>query len=179
MDYISVLGPIDPQVRNKEGSWVAALGYLDKVNDFIKKAQKGKLTHAEVLILKDFDLAELKSYEDARDLAIDLLKKWLVEYKFKNWKKHRTNPPQNGENIVTPEEKKKRAEEIAIALSDNNKWKSHGRPINIESLKKLRLEIIDYSNDEKRELIIDYYNLFIDYVSQKGFKQFIHTKNIF
>jgi ClpP class serine protease len=30
MDYFSVLGPIDPQVQNKEGRYVAALGYLDK-----------------------------------------------------------------------------------------------------------------------------------------------------
>ena len=29
MDYYSVLGPIDPQVQNKDGRWVAALGYLD------------------------------------------------------------------------------------------------------------------------------------------------------
>ena len=35
MDYFSVLGPIDPQVQNKEGKWVAALGYLDKVNEYI------------------------------------------------------------------------------------------------------------------------------------------------
>lgn len=33
MDYFSVLGPIDPQVQNKEGKWVPALGYLDKVNE--------------------------------------------------------------------------------------------------------------------------------------------------
>ena len=31
MDYYSVLGPIDPQVRNKDGKFVAALGYLDKI----------------------------------------------------------------------------------------------------------------------------------------------------
>lgn len=37
MDYFSVLGPIDPQVQNKEGKWVAALGYLDKVNEYIEK----------------------------------------------------------------------------------------------------------------------------------------------
>jgi ClpP class serine protease len=28
MDFYSVLGPIDPQVRNKEGKYVPALGYL-------------------------------------------------------------------------------------------------------------------------------------------------------
>lgn len=40
MNYYSVLGPIDPQVQNKDGNFVAALGYLDKVNEMIEKAKK-------------------------------------------------------------------------------------------------------------------------------------------
>lgn len=88
MDYSSVLGPIDPQVPNKDGKYVAALGYLDKVNEFIDKAQKGILTNAELIWLKEIDLGELRSFEQARDLTTDLLKKWLVVYKFKNWSNH-------------------------------------------------------------------------------------------
>ena len=30
-------------------------------------------------------LAELRSYEQARDLTISLLKEWLVTFKFKSW----------------------------------------------------------------------------------------------
>ena len=92
MDYFSVLGPIDPQVQNKDGKWVAALGYLDKINELIDKAKKNTLTQAEFVILKDFDLAELKGYEQAKELTIDLLKKWLVKFKFKDWSNHQTNP---------------------------------------------------------------------------------------
>ena len=44
MDYSSVLGPIDPQVPNKDGKYVAALGYLDKVKEIIDKAQNGLQT---------------------------------------------------------------------------------------------------------------------------------------
>jgi ClpP class serine protease len=33
MNYNSVLGPIDPQVRSKDGHWVATLGYLDKIKN--------------------------------------------------------------------------------------------------------------------------------------------------
>lgn len=127
MDYFSVLGPIDPQVQNKEGKLVAALGYLDKINELIEKTKNNELTNAEFIILKDFDLAELRGYEQAKELTIALLKKWLVKYKFKNWTKHMTNPDLVGSE-VTDEEKKKRAEEIADKLSDNNLWKSHGRP---------------------------------------------------
>lgn len=171
MDYFSVLGPIDPQVQNKEGKWVAALGYLDKVNEYIERAKKGTLTNVEFAILKDFDLAELRSFEQARDLTIDLLKKWLVKYKFKNWTKHN-----NGQD-VTIEEKEQRAKEIAAHLSDNNDWKSHGRPINIEALKDLKLEIEDYSNNvELRMKIRDYYETMSDYIRLKGFSIFIHDR---
>jgi hypothetical protein len=176
MDYFSVLGPIDPQVQNREGKLVAALGYLDKINELLAKAQNNTLTQAEFIILKDFDLAELRGYEQAKDLTIALLEKWLVKYKFKNWNNHRTNP-ELIDTSVTEEQKISRAKEIASHLSDNNKWKSHGRPIDIEALKELRLEIDDYSNDTpRRTLIRDYYELVADYVLSRGYRNFIHTR---
>ncbi|HJA55295.1 MAG TPA: serine dehydrogenasease [Candidatus Bacteroides intestinigallinarum] len=172
MDYFSVLGPIDPQVKNKEGNFVPALGYLDKVNELIKKAQDNKLTNAEFLILKDFDLAELRAYEQAKELTISLLKKWLVKYKFKNWSTHESSG-----TPVTSKEKEKRAEEIAAALGDNKRWKSHGRPINIEELEELKLKIEDFSdNDELRNVIRNYYKLLQNYTKTYNFNLFIHTR---
>lgn len=47
MNYYSALGPIDPQVQNKDGKLVAALGYLDKINELLQKAQARTLTEAE------------------------------------------------------------------------------------------------------------------------------------
>ena len=176
MDYFSVLGPIDPQVQNREGKLVAALGYLDKINELLVKAQNNTLTKAEFIILKDFDLAELRGYEQAKDLTIALLEKWLVNYKFKNWDKHRTNPDLKGQP-VSEDEKIARAKEIAGHLSNNNKWKSHGRPIDINALKELRLEIDDYSNNkERRTLIRDYYELVADYVISRNYRNFVHTR---
>lgn len=171
MDYFSVLGPIDPQVKNKEGKFVPALGYLDKVNSLIDKAKNGSLTNAEFLILKDFDLAELRAYEQAKELTITLLKKWLVKYKFKNWNKHANGNP------VTLQEKEKRAEEIADKLGDNNIWKSHGRPICIEELENLKLKIEDYSDQETlRKVIRRYYNLSKDMINKYGLNIFIQTR---
>lgn len=171
MDYFSVLGPIDPQVKNKEGKFVPALGYLDKVNSLIDKARNGSLTNAEFLILKDFDLAELRAYEQAKELTVTLLKKWLVKYKFKNWDKHK-----NG-NSVTMAEKEKRAEEIADKLGDNNIWKSHARPICIEELENLKLKIEDYSDKETlRKVIRKYYNLSKDMINKYGLNIFIQTR---
>lgn len=171
MDYFSVLGPIDPQVRNKEGKFVPALGYLDKVNSLLEKAKNGTLTNAEFLILKDFDLAELRAYEQAKELTISLLKKWLVKYKFKNWNHHSNNSP------VTDKEKEKRAEYIANKLGDNNVWKSHGRPIFIEELEELKLKIVDFTDQkELRSCIRKYYNLSKDLINKYGLDIFIQTR---
>lgn len=177
MDYHSVLGPIDPQVPNKDGMYVPALGYLDKINELIEKARNNTLTDAEFIILKDFDLAELRAYEQAKELTIDLLKKWLVKYKFKNWSTHRTNPDKLHQPVTT-EEKQERAEEIADKLSDNGHWKSHGRPINIEILEgELKLEIEDYTDEGRtRTMIRDYHELLLDYVVKNRYPIFVHTK---
>lgn len=172
MDYFSVLGPIDPQVKNREGNFVPALGYLDKVNELIEKAKTNTLSNAEFLILKDFDLAELRGYEQAKELTISLLEKWLVKYKFKNWNIHETQG-----TPVTQNDKINRAKEIADALGDNKRWKSHGRPINIEALEDLKLKINDYSGEnEIRGKIRGYYNLLRNYLGTYNIPIFIHTR---
>ena len=171
MDYSSVLGPIDPQVPNKDNKYVAALGYLDKVNEFIAKAAAGKLTNAELIWLKEIDLGELRSFEQARDLTIDLLKKWLVVYKFKNWNKHHDG------SDVTKADKEKRAEDIAKELSNNNRWKSHGKGITISELASLKLKIEDFSGDVNlRPLIRDYYNTMDEYIRMRSIQLFIHDR---
>ena len=179
MDYFSVLGPIDPQVQNKEGKWVPALGYLDKVNELLEKAKNNSLTQAEFLILKDFDLAELRAYEQAKELTIALLKKWLVKYKFKNWIKHSTTPMLLNK-AVTDEEKEKRAEEIADELGNNKTWKSHSRPINMETLvndPKLRLKIEDFGKiPERKRMIREYYILLLDYITKNEYQIFTHSR---
>jgi len=172
MDFYSVLGPIDPQVVNKDGKWVSALGYLDKIKELLDKANKPEFSAVEFSILKDFDLGELKSYEQAKDLTIDLLKKWLVRYKFKNWEYHSSTKEK-----VTEDDKLQRAEDIARDLSDNNKWKSHGRPINIEELSKLKLKIEDYSADVNKTTVIrEYYDLLSDYLKKSNARVFIHSR---
>jgi membrane-bound ClpP family serine protease len=172
MDYYSVLGPIDPQIQNREGKWIPALGYLDKINELIQKAQNNTLTQAEFIILKDFDLAELRAYEQAKELTIDLLKKWLVEYKFKTWTHHKTGAE------VTHAEKVQRAAEIADKLSNNNIWKSHSRPLSIEVLEELKLKINDFGKEEcLRNLLRPYHRLVTDFVDKNRYNMFIQTRS--
>ena len=171
MDYTSSLGPIDPQVMTSDGSgYVAAMGYLDKIEEM---ADKSELSQPDVVLLSQLDLGKLALYEQAQNLSIDLLKTWLVKYKFKSWTKHRTTNP--GEP-VTEEEKTARAEEIAKALSDNKLWHSHGRSLDINKLKALRLEICDYSNNEElRSKIRTYNDSLSSYCDRMGFQVFFHS----
>lgn len=175
MNYNSVLGPIDPQVQNREGHMVAALGYLDKFEEMIEKSRKKQLTDAEFLLLKGLDLGDIREYEQARDLAIVLTKNWLVHYKFADWQIHSSSG-----QPVTSGEKAKRAEEIATCLSDNNRWKTHGRPINMKTLTdELRLKITDYENvDDGKlgELIKSYYEFEMEYIINHKYVRFIHTR---
>jgi len=179
MDYSSSLGPIDPQVFNGK-EWVPALGYLDKVEQLLEKARNNALTNAEFLILQGIDLALLSRYEQARDLTITLLKKWLVEYKFRDWPTHQSNAAKLGQP-VTNEEKQARAEEIAKLLGDNKLWHSHGRMIGPGTLRRvLRLKIDDYSSDATlKRLIRSYNDLLVEYIARTQLKYFMHSRNYF
>lgn len=179
MDYSSSLGPIDPQVFNGK-EWVPALGYLDKVEQLLEKARKGDLTNAEFLILQGIDLALLSRYEQARDLTVTLLKKWLVEFKFRDWNVHTTNPAKKGKP-VTPDEKRERAEEIAKSLGDNKVWHSHGRMIGPGTLERiLRLKVDDYSADATlKPLIRGYNDLLVEYIGRGQYKHFMHSRKYF
>ena len=172
MDYNSVLGPIDPQVPNKDGRFVPALGYLEKINMLLEKAQNETICEAEFLILKDFDLAEISLYEQAVNLTEVLLVDWLAKYKFKNWNIRATS-----KKIVDEQDKKDRAAEIAKSLSDYDRWKAHGRPLNIQVLRDLKLEIEDFGEDpEAQELILECHNICEDYMTHNDMRAFICTR---
>jgi len=179
MDYSSSLGPIDPQVFNGK-EYVPAMGYLDQVEKLLAKAKDNTITQAEFLILQSLDLAMLSRYEQAKNLTITLLKKWLVEYKFKDWKTHATNSQKKGQPVTTPE-KEQRAEEIAKQLGDNKYWHSHGRMIGIDMLRTvLKLKIEDYSKDiNLRNLIRQYNDLMVEYIAKTNFRLFLHSRNYF
>lgn len=176
MDYSSSLGPIDPQVWNGK-RWVPALGYLDKVQELLTKAQAGTITDAEFLILQAQDLAELSRFEQARELTITLLNRWLVEYKFKDWNVHETTPAFKGKP-VTLAEKEVRAREIADALGNNKKWHSHARMLGIDMLRRdIRLRIEDYSGDKILQPLIRSYNdLLTEFVTRNEYEFFLHSR---
>jgi len=179
MDYSSSLGPIDPQIWNGK-SWVPAMGYLNKVEEFLEKERNKTLTRAEFLILQSQDLAMLSQCEQAKALTITLLKKWLVEWKFKGWTVHGTNPDKKGKP-VTKDEKEQRAAEIADLLGDNRTWHSHGRMLGMDVLRKdLRLQIEDFASDLALHAVIRSYNdCLTEYIARNQFTSFLHSRKYF
>jgi hypothetical protein len=155
---------------------VPALSYLSQFERLNEKAKTGQLTTAEYALLSKLDLGELHQFEQARDLSIELLKKWLSTYKFKDWKKTETRGL-----AVTHEMKETRASEIAAALSDNEKWHSHGRGINKNTLiSELNLKIGDFSEIAGlKPEITEYYELLRDYMIRQELPSFVHTKAYF
>lgn len=92
---------------------------------------------------------ELGSVLHALKFAEDLVKEWLIKYKFKKWNVTETR------KIPVPEEtKKKRAEEIAKELTKHPKWRSHGRSIKIDDLEAIGLKITRIDNDPKLAEIV-------------------------
>lgn len=173
MDYYSVLGPIDPQVENDAGHLIPALGYLLKYEELIEKSKQKTLTTAELqFLIQRFDPAELYSYEQAKALSNQLLKQWLVKYKFKDW-----NETETSKTPVTLAMKETRASEIADALNNTTKWNSHARPISMEILRTdLKLKIEDFGvNPSLSKAIKCYHRLLRDYMARRGHRWAIHT----
>lgn len=178
MGYFSCLGPIDPQIV-KNDELVPALSYLNQYQRLSGKAEAGQLNMADIALLNKLDLGELYQFEQARELSHELLTKWLSTYKFKDWHKHSSTGAK-----VTEDEKRERAEEIAAALSDHERWHSHGRMISRETLTSssegLRLEIEKIeSNSDLSSALDNYVALLKDYVQREKYLSFVHTREYF
>ena len=175
MDYFSCLGPIDPQIE-KDGKLVPALSYLNQFERLNQKARDSSLTTAEYALVSKLDLGELYQFEQARELSMELLIKWLSTYKFKRWEITQTR-----KQPVTDEMKKKRAKEIAALLNKTARWHSHARGIDIETLRdEVGLQIEDLSaNPKLHQYVRAYSELLSDYMSREQLFSVVHTRGYF
>ncbi|MDE0119641.1 MAG: hypothetical protein OXM55_06520 [Bdellovibrionales bacterium] len=156
MEPASTLGPIDAQIMSPQGKVFSADALLKGFQKIKSEVEgTGKLNQAYIPMLQGISPGELESAENAKNFAIELVKKWLADYKFKSWDKHSTS----GKDVIE-EEKIKRAEEIASQLSNHSHWLTHGRSITIKDLREMRLKVTDYSeNKELHESLNRYYTL--------------------
>ena len=175
MDPLSCLGPIDPQIE-KDGKLVPALSYLQQFERLNNKAQEGQLTTAEYALLSKLDLGELYQFEQARELSIELLIKWLSQYKFKDWTKTETRGLD-----VTPDMRMARAKEIADLLNDTERWHSHGRAIDMRTLQhEVGLKVDDMGTiGEVHKKVRGYFELLKDYMQREQLYSFVHTREYF
>ena len=176
MDYFSCLGPIDPQIE-KDGKLVPALSYIQQFERLNQKAENGELSTAEYALLDKLDLGELYQFEQARELSIELLRKWLSRYKFKDW----VLTEGTGKE-VTKAMKESRAKEIAERLNDTERWHSHGRAIDMKTLQGevgLKIEDVEALPETVRGNIRNYFELLRDYMRRQEALIFVHSKNYF
>lgn len=105
------------------------------------------------------------------------MKRWLVEYKFKNWTKTA------GRGIgVTAKMKTDRAKEIANKLNNTRMWRSHGRGLSIDVVKNsLNLVVDDYgteaAHEELNKSVRGYYRLLQDYMARRGQEYVVQTRD--
>lgn len=172
MDYYSRLGPIDPQVQSGTGEQVPALGYLSRYESLLEKANQGLISKAEMALILNFDQAELYKFDQSRELSIALLKEWLVNYKFRDWKK-----TENRGVTVTKRMRSARATSIARGLNDTDRWHSHGYGISMDVLTRdMRLKIDDFGADQElSDAIRGYHQLFEDYLAKRSIVMAVHV----
>ncbi|MFT4154283.1 SDH family Clp fold serine proteinase [Parafilimonas sp.] len=128
----SYIGPIDPQVPNKDGMFVPAQSILTLIEHIQSKGEaaikKGlNPDWTDLQILRQIDPKEIGNAINASKYSVELVENYLHDYKFKTWANH-----SNG-NPVTPDERKQRANQIANQLCNHSLWKSHGRGITREA----------------------------------------------
>ena len=175
MDHLSCLGPIDPQIE-RDDKLVPALSYLNQFERLNARAAQGQLTTAEYALLDKLDLGELYQFEQARELSVELLIKWLSRYKFKDWTVTETQGAP-----VTEDMKRERAEQIAALLNDPERWHSHGRAIDMRTLQEevgLRIDDLE-ENPDLHNHVGGYFGLLRDYMLREKLYSFVHTKEYF
>ncbi|MCY4294327.1 MAG: hypothetical protein OXC58_05775 [Acidimicrobiaceae bacterium] len=175
MDYHSCLGPIDPQVE-RDGRLEPALSYLAQYERLIEKSRQETLSTAELVLLSKLDLAELHRYELARDLTIQMLKDWLTRYKFKGWTKTETQG-----KAVTQSMREKRAEEIAQGLSDQQRWLTHSRGIDMRTLTgSLKVRVDDLGErPELKKAVWNYFWFLRSYMAESQVELCVHAPDYF
>ena len=136
------LGPIDAQVKIGR-SIVSAYDYMEWVKEKREEAEKqGALNPFDATMIAQISPGELGRVFHSLKFAEDLVKDWLVRYKFKNWRSTETH-----KKAVTDSMKKRRAEEIAKELTNHSRWRSHGRSIKIEDLESIGLKVTRIDSD--------------------------------
>lgn len=131
MDSRAYIGPIDPQIPNKDGHFVPAQAILTLIDE-IQTRGEALLANGQnplwtdLQILRQIEGKEIGNAMNASKYSVELVENFLYKYKFKTWTNHSDGRP------ILDEERKQKANEIAMLLCDHGLWKTHSRGINRE-----------------------------------------------
>jgi hypothetical protein len=136
MDSRAFLGPIDPQVQSKDGTWVPAQALISLLDTIQTEGQaalaKGQQPPWSYLqLLSYMDQKQLGAALSASKYVVAMASQYLERHKFRDWATHHTTNPGTP---VTPEDKHKRAIEVAMALCSHDRWQAHGHAISRDVL---------------------------------------------
>ena len=145
----SFLGPIDPQIRiTCEGGQdlIPAQAILDQFDLAKEQCSDSSLLNAWLPMLKIYGPALLIQCQNAIDLSQELVKQWLQIYMFAD----RKYPARV-------------ASRIARALADHRSFKSHGRHLDRDRVRKLSgstgLVVSDLESDQTlQDLVLSVYH---------------------
>ena len=130
------LGPIDAQIvvgRYRQ----SASDYLEWVQEKRDEAAKaGRLNPFDATMVAQITPGELQGVFHSLKFAEDIVVEWLRKYKFRNW----TTTQIRG-IPVTDTMRLDAARQVARALNDHARWRSHGRSLKVDDLESIGLRI--------------------------------------
>jgi hypothetical protein len=156
MEPVSALGPIDAQIIHR-GKQFSAEAFIQGLDDIKEEAKTKGLNPAHIPILQNISPGEIRHAENAMEFARELVREWLVKYKFKNWTHRRRDGSE-----VTDADRRARAKNIADELSKHKRWLTHGRSIKIDDLRAMEVMITDYSENAELADAIRRYRVLVE-----------------
>lgn len=143
------LGPIDAQVSIGR-TVVSAYDYMEWIDGKMAEAKEnGKLNPVDATMIAQITPGEIQLVNHALEFAKDLVKQWLYQYKFADWKTTETH-----QEIVTDDKKRKRAEKVATELANHSRWRTHGRSLSINDLESIGIKVVDLEKDKEISEIV-------------------------
>ena len=123
MDARAFIGPIDPQVPNKDGRFVPAQAILALLKEIQTKGQ-GNIDNgsnpdwSDIMILQNMDAKEIGNALSLSKYSIQLTAEYLKLYKFRDWVHSNGTPATDAERAAT-------ADKVANLLCSHEHWRTH------------------------------------------------------
>ena len=136
LDDTSALGPIDPQIVYRDPQTGQSIAVpVQAIMDGFRNAKEEIKRDPDSLgvyipLLNKLDLHLFEVCKNADKLSKTLVRRWLKDYMFK------------GDRRASD-----KATRITNYLSSHKDRLSHGRPINIDQMKKLKVQVVDLRED--------------------------------